>query len=762
MTVSTYRTVLATALGTSALMWAMPAQAQAQTPQDDSPDGYVGNQADDSDMDGEIIVTARRRDEALQDTPVAITAINTQTLDNRGTTTIGDIQGLSPNLLITNQNSGAAAANLSIRGLTYADVEKSAEPTVGVVIDGVFIGTSTGQFLDFFDIEQVEVLRGPQGTLFGRNTIGGVINIRRTRPTGQFGVKAEASYGEYGTFATRAVVNTPMLGDTVSGKFFYFHTESDGYYTDYYTGDRRGGSNNENYGVAIKVGDGGPFEALLTLEQQEQSFDVVNAPITETGEVFCGFMPAIECNRNTTSDLYTVFTEPFKSTYKAPAGTLEMNLDLGSLALTSITSYRKSEENQGQDFDGSSVDLYKVRRLQNYDQFSQELRAAGNFTDNFDFVIGGYYFNSNYDLIQYTSVFGFQPGVDASTTDNNPQSVIGSVESFAVFGDFNLSLSDTVRVSFGGRYTTDTKELSNGFAQTGLVGQGEATFKKFTPKLGVDWRPNEDLMVYASYSQGFRSGGFSPRAATAATASRPYEPEVVDSFELGTKLSFGRTQFNFAGFYSKYNDLQANTTIPGGPTGNQTITDNVASATIWGLEGDFTSRLTSELTINGALGYLNNEVDGFIVGNVSPVNGNIIPFDYSNNNLIYNPKITGSIGATYDQPTSFGSMVGNVTFRYIDPYDQQISLGPLSGDLANGPVIVNGNDPRVRSDAQTLLDASIRANFEIGGARAYASVFVRNLLDDRGPNAAFTVAGLFSFSSAREPRIFGASLGFDF
>jgi len=152
MTVSTYRTVLATALGTSALMWAMPAQAQAQTPQDDSPDGYVGNQADDSDMDGEIIVTARRRDEALQDTPVAITAINTQTLDNRGTTTIGDIQGLSPNLLITNQNSGAAAANLSIRGLTYADVEKSAEPTVGVVIDGVFIGTSTGQFLDFFDI----------------------------------------------------------------------------------------------------------------------------------------------------------------------------------------------------------------------------------------------------------------------------------------------------------------------------------------------------------------------------------------------------------------------------------------------------------------------------------------------------------------------------------------------------------------------------------------------------------------------------------
>jgi iron complex outermembrane recepter protein len=160
---------------------------------------------------GEIIVSARRRNESIQDTPIAITAINSAQLESKGAVNIGDLMGAAPNLVITNQNSGGAAANLSIRGLTYADVEKSQEPTVGVVVDGVFIGTSTGQFFDFFDIDQVEVLRGPQGTLFGRNTIGGVVNIKRTRPTGEFGGKAEISYGSYGALATRSMFLSSVI-----------------------------------------------------------------------------------------------------------------------------------------------------------------------------------------------------------------------------------------------------------------------------------------------------------------------------------------------------------------------------------------------------------------------------------------------------------------------------------------------------------------------------------------------------------------------
>lgn len=147
----------------------------------------------------DIVVTARRRNETIQETPIAMTALSMVQLESKVTPNIGDLQGAAPNVLITQQNSGASASNVSIRGLSFADVDKSFDPTVAVVVDGVFIGTSTGSYLDFFDIESIEVLRGPQGTLYGRNTIGGVINIRRTRPSGAFGGKFEGSYGSYGT-----------------------------------------------------------------------------------------------------------------------------------------------------------------------------------------------------------------------------------------------------------------------------------------------------------------------------------------------------------------------------------------------------------------------------------------------------------------------------------------------------------------------------------------------------------------------------------
>ena len=750
------RAMVLAASTSSVLAFSVPAFAQEDP-------GLQPEAAAGSDMN-DIIVTARRRDETLQTTPVAITAINAAMMENKASVNIGDLQGAAPNLLITQQNSGAQAANLSIRGLTYADIEKSQEPTVGVVIDGVFIGTNTGQLLDFFDIEQIEVLRGPQGTLFGRNTIGGVINIRRSRPTMELGGKAEFSYSKWNSWATRAVVNVGD-GETIGAKGWYFHNQSDGFYRHGVTGKRAGGSNNENFGASFLFQPTeSDFDALLTVEKLDQQFEPVNSNISQTGELFCGFEPANECNRNTTSDLYTIFNSPAISTYKAPAATLEMNYDAGAVKITSITGWRKSKEIQTQDFDASTTDLYYVYRQQKYRQWSQELRFSGNLFPAFDYVVGGFYFNSRYTLTQWTRIFGFDTTVDPRDFDTNAQTVNGKTESYAVFGDFNWAFADQWRLSFGGRYTHDKKELTNSFATTGLVGSGSGSFKKFTPKVGVDFRPNDDTMLYASWSRGYRSGGFSPRAATAATASTPYNPETVDSFELGAKLDLldRKLQFNVAAFYSKYEDLQQNTTIPGGPTGNQTITSNAGSAKIKGIEADITARPVDGLRLTATMGILDSQFKNFIVGNLSPVTGLPIPFDYSANRMIYAPKFSGSIGAEYTMPTGFGELVGNVGLRHISPYDQQISLGPISGDLTNGPVIVNGNDPRVRVKTQDLLDASLTANFMLGNADAYVTVFGRNLLDQRRTSAAFTVAGLFSFASAIEPRTYGATLGVKF
>ncbi len=749
------KSILLAAMATSALtVFATPAFAQ---------DEAAAEEADS----GEIIVTARRRVESLQDTPVAMTAINAAMMENKAAVNIGDLTGAAPNLLITNQNSGAAAANLSIRGLTYADIEKSQEPTVGVVVDGVFIGTSTGQFFDFFDIEQIEVLRGPQGTLFGRNTIGGVINIRRSRPTGEFGGKIEASYGKFGSLATRAVVNVPLIdGDGLAAKFFYFHNDTDGWYKQGQTGERRGFANNENFGASflVKPADSG-FDALLTVEKQIQKFDPVVSNLTNSTELFCGLIAPVECNRNGTSDLYTVFGLPNVSNYTAPSVTLEMNYDLGGVKLTSVSGYRKSTENQTQDFDASSTDLYYVRRQQNYEQWSQELRAAGKLGDAFDYVAGVYYFKSTYNLTQHTRLFAFNPAVDPTVIDTNPQQVQGKTRSVAIFGDFNWAFADTFRLSFGGRYTKDKKSLTNAFGGV-QIGQGSDSFKKFTPKVGIDWRPNDDTMLYASWSRGYRSGGFSPRAGSPASASNSYQPETVDSYEVGTKLDLldRRLQLNLAGFVSKYKDLQQNNTLfcATCATQNETITSNVGSATIKGFEMDFTARPAEGLRITGSLGILDSKFKGFIVGGISPITGGVIPFDYSGNRLIYNPDMTASIGMDYTIPTSFGEIIANVGYRHIGRYDQQISIAGLSGNTTTGPAIVTGNDPRVRTDKQGLIDASLTTKFDLGGADAYLTIYGRNLGDDRGMTHGFTVGGLWSFGTAREPRTYGATLGIKF
>lgn len=720
-----------------------------------------------SDSDGEIIVTARRREESLMETPVAITAVNAAMIESKAAVNIGDLAGTAPNLLITNQNAGAAAANLSIRGLTYADIEKSQEPTVGVVVDGVFIGTSTGQFFDFFDIEQIEVLRGPQGTLFGRNTIGGVINIRRTRPKDELSGKFEISYGRFDTFVGRAVLNVPLAPESgIAAKFFYFHNQSDGWYTQAQTGKARGFSNNENYGGVLKIAPpGSGFEALLTVEKQEQKMDPVVSNLTNSSELFCGFIPAEECNRNNTGDLYTVFTLPNVSRYEAPAVTLEMNLDLSGVKITSISGYRDSDEYQTQDFDASSTDLYYTLRQQSYKQWSQELRAAGKFSDRFDYVVGLYYFQSKYELLQHTRLFGFDPSTPPDVFDANPQMVKGRTKSYAAFGDFNWEFMDGWRLSFGGRYTSDRKKLSNAFGGV-PIGQGSDTFKKFTPKAGIDFRPNPDTLLYASWSRGYRSGGFSPRAGSPQSASTSYGPETVDSFEVGGKFELfdRKLQFNIAAFYSKYKDLQQNTTLFCAvcATQNETITSNVGSAKIKGIEIDFTARPAEGLRLTGALGILDSNFKGFVVGGISPVNGTVIPFDFSGNDLIYNPDMTASLGADYTVRTNFGEITANLSYRYIGRYDQQISIGGLTGDLANGPAIVTGNDPRVRTDNQNLIDASLRTGFEIDGAEAYVTVFGRNLTDDRGPTHGFTVGGLWSFGTAREPRTYGVAVGVKF
>ncbi len=718
---------------------------------------------------GEIIVSARRRDELLQSTPVAITAVNAAMLENKASVNIGDLTGAAPGLLITQQNSGAQAANLAIRGLTYADIEKSQTPTVGVVIDGITIGTNTGQLQDAFDVAQIEVLRGPQGTLFGANTIGGVISIERSKPTMETGGKFEVSYGKWNTWAGKAIVNFGD-GESFGIKAWYSHNESDGYYFNTTSNTRTGGSKSDSYGASLLFKPtGSAFDAQLTIENLEQSFVPVNVSLTQPGEAFYGIATPPQ-------NIYQVSGLPTKATYKAPAATLRMNFDLGGVKLTSITGWRHSEEWQTQDFGTAS--FYYVLRQQDYTQWSQELRASGKIGDTFDYVVGGYYFDSHYDFLQYTTI----GGGNALLTSTNPavtapgfQIEYAATKSYAGFGDFNWAFADGFRLSFGGRWTHDKKVLNNGF-QGNPFPPASASFSKFTPKVGIDYRPSNDVMLYASWTRGYRSGGFSPRAGDAVRATTPFQPETIDSYEIGAKLDLldRKLQLNLAGFVADYKNMQQNLTIPCTcSTGNQTITGNVpGGALIKGIEADATLRPAEGFRITASAAITDSHFRNFIVGGLNPV-GAIVPFDFSANNLIYAPKFSGSIEGEYKFPTSFGNLAASFSWRHISPYDQQISMAsPVSGNLTTGPIIVNGNDPRVRTKTQDLLDASLTANFTLGGADAYLRVYGRNLANIHTTTAAFTVAqsvtptssvtGLWAFASSLEPRTFGATIGVKF
>lgn len=720
---------------------------------------------EDTGQLNEIIVTARRRNESIQTTPVAVTAIAPSQLEASVATKISDLQGLAPNVLITQQSTGAATANISIRGIAFADVEKSFDPAVGVNVDGVYIGTSTGQLLDFFDIASIEILRGPQGTLFGRNTIAGVINVRRTRPTGEFGGKLEASYGSYKSLGLRGVLNLPVVPEVLAVKLFEFHQQDGGFLKEAGTGRKIGATNSENFGASILLTPSPDFDALLTLEQQNQKFKTYNGSLSRTGDVFCdfGLLTPDMCNRNNSEDIYTIFkAQDNPGTYRARAATLEMNLDAGFTKFASVTSYRESREKQLADY--STAGNYLGDRRQKYYQFSQELRASGDLFEGFDYVAGLYYFESRYRLVQFTSIPAF--GVIDSLQDTT-----GKSRSQAAFVDFNWEFAPRLRLSGGGRYTHDTKRNINPLLVSagGTLGvRAKESWSKFTPKVSLDYRPTDDLMVYGSWSRGYRSGGFNGRGQTLNSATTPYDPETVDAYEIGVKSEFldRKVALNLAAFYTDYKDIQQSTTVPL-PVApfNETLVQNAAGAKIKGIEADIAIRPTPDLTIRGAAGYTDSKFKDYIVGQL--VGADVRQFDLSDVDLIYAPKLTAAINAEYKVPIGENELRFNAGYRFVTRYDQQIAPDPATPIPATGTVIVAQNDPRLRSDRQNLLDASVSFVFatNASGAKARVTAYARNLLDDRGSVTSFNVAAfpaLWSFAAAREPRVFGAQLGFEF
>ncbi len=703
----------------------------------------------------EIVVTARKREESAQKVPEAVSAMTAEQLDRTFQSTGAGLEGVSPNLVFDRIVSGPGGAALSVRGLSFQDIEKSFDTSVGVSLDGVYLGTNTGQVFQIFDFERMEVLRGPQGTLFGKNTIGGIINIVRPEPTGELGGKFRVNAGNYNKQEFDGVLNLPMLADQLSTKVFYTNRQMDGVDRNIAKGNKRvGGVDYESYGATLKwtptdrskiiytyqkENDDSPIGGLLNLSLSTDAFCV--------GTGFCsldgnGVIPQ-------TGDAHTVNQNGSdKQFYEVDAHTLAAQVEVADgYTLNYVFGNRKSDEETNQDFDATPLSLYETVRTQEYEQTSHELRFTYDQGGRFNLVTGVYFWEADYVLHQDTN-FGGTP----ITQDTDHDS-----ESWAAFAQSDIELTDEWILTLGGRYTKEEKSMESQQSIPGVPvaffgfdtfgNRAKESWSKFTPKAGIRWEFADEQMVYLSYSSGFRSGGFNGRAGSLVSATLPYDPETVDSTELGYKSQWldDRVRFNANIFYSQYKDKQEEVVLP--TTGFQeTLVVNASEATFKGLEVELLYLPLPGWTLRLNGGYLDAEYDKFCAVPTDPFTsgpscGPNGEQDISGLKLRRAPELTGSFDSSYTFTAGPGDLTLNGSVRYKDKYYTTFQ-----------------NIPMGLTKAAAIYDASL--SYDVGDLRV--SLYGQNLTDKTVRNSALYVAGLWSFGTSNMPRTYGAQLQYKF
>ena len=453
----------------------------------------------------EVVVTARKREERMQDVPIAMSALSQVEVERSFARDLKDLASMSPNLVIddTSQGPGGVAA-ITIRGIGVADVEKSFDPAIGVVIDGVFIGSNTGGILKSFDIANIEVLRGPQGTVFGRNTIGGVINVTRSKPTGKFGGKVRAGYSDYNTYDLEGILNFPIMDKLAAKLSAGQHNQQKGYYQNVNTGSDMGREDYKTFGVNLLYTPTDSLEVEYTYNNEATNQDT--PPLLnngQPGQLFCdvykycspsvdstitgsrykvaslGLFPLNPTNADfNATDPAALVSMPLKATFDTDTHILEAHWDINKdYRFDAIYGHWNSSETVLTDWDGTPQMLYHTSRPADWKQDTLELRIANGGSDAFNWVAGLYFWDSSFD-IKLRSYIGFAgPQIlDIAQFDHQ------TAKSQAAFFEGDYKFNDKWTLTVGGRYTKDDKTS----AATGVVNTSVPPPGGFPPGVNGD------------------------------------------------------------------------------------------------------------------------------------------------------------------------------------------------------------------------------------------------------------------------------------
>ena len=601
----------------------------------------------------EILVTAEKRAVNVQDVPLAVSVFNQDRLNQSGISTIAELQTVSPNLQFTTVGNFGAHAIVTMRGIGTDIITSNGDAGVALYQDGVYLGRASATLAGFYDVERVEVLRGPQGTLYGRNAIGGSINVLSAKPSQDLEVATEALFGDLDHVRLRGLLNAP-LGDKAAARITAVWEERDGYLENLVPGV--GDSNDiDNYAVRGQL----LFDVSETLEV------LVRGYVSESGgrgatariwgdryppfslagvipiampsprlpygvgapNIFPGIFRIVDGGAQPVPDNLHQYRSDFDNTndHTIMGANIEISWETGYFNVKSLTAWFKDDSDVVRDGDASELPLYIKGRRQISEQFSQELTLTSTGGGPLQWIAGLYYYEEDIEDDQFITFSNIRaaalmagiPPFTGWATDvaAGGTGVDRKNQSIAAYGQIDYAFTGRLTGTLGLRYTKDDKAGGDNFRNlhdpvTGvsatLVGfpqsyEYDEDWQEPTGKIGLTYSVSPESLVYASYSRGFKSGG--------ANFDQPFEPEVVDSWELGSKNRFleDRLQVNLALFYSEYDDMQLFTVEQ-----TRTVVENAAKSTIQGVEVESIAVVSDHLRFDASLAYLDAEFDEYV------------------------------------------------------------------------------------------------------------------------------------------------------
>ncbi|ARS27253.1 TonB-dependent receptor [Sphingomonas sp. KC8] len=722
-----------------ALCSAMPAQAQEAR----APAHAAAAAADESGL-GDIVVTARRREESLQEVPVAISAISAAALEEKGVRSVEDLRQAVPGLNISGQRRDEAGFYLRGQGPGIFNVGQRNFSSVATYFAEVPIevaGPGT-----FFDLSSVQVLKGPQGTLFGRNTTGGAVLFEPQRPTFDIEGYAKVSIGNYAAREVEAVLNIPMIADVLSIRLAGNVAERDGYTQSIITGQKLDARDYRAYRVSVLFTPFAGLENLTIVDGRDKDQDGTSAILRQynpASPLAATFAPLM-AQQNAIGIRKTLIPELIFERQRTVGVTNKTSWEISNdITLKNIVSFRRSRGNRGSDYDGTPVETFQIenapigRKWQyGQEQFTEEFQIQGKIpAAGLDYIVGYYHELSKPGFPQEIRqrVFG---GVTVRNLDSHDQSD-------AVFAHAELAIADQLQLSGGFRYTWDKRRASiSVFNAAGACTQvtcpfdARANFKAPTYDATLQYKVTDDALVYAAYRHGYKSGGVNLPSPVAALTK--FNPEYVDEIEIGLKADWNigiPLRTNISAFLDKYKDIQITSpaAIPG--VGIISLVQNSAKATNKGVEFEGTIVPVEHLSISGFLSYLDAHSDVTVPGTAA-VKGRQTAFQ---------PKWKYGVSGRFDVPM-----------------DDAIGRLAVSADYSwQSRTNTNETNPTLITTYPSygLLNARIELT-DIAGKGVDFALFGSNLTQKTYILGGFPLGGALGYESSiyGEPRMYGASL----